>query len=976
MAALGDHPAEALDTCLQVPYIARRFDAMARGQVEGPPQRLGAEKVGAAVSSSGRRDQQDERFLLERLGVEGSWILVEGEGGSGKTEFARHTCAFLAERMSADLRSADRIPVFVELRSIGKEAHFSSASTLMAALSEHAGALSLSAGETTWFHRLVDEGKVTLIADGLDEFPDPSMFDVFDRALEEARRQFGLDRCSVLVTGRPSAFALTPRLRRRAQSLRFQPQPLTLPEIEAGIADFFGEDRTASAAMTRAVAESRESVQRLLGIPLFLTLTCAFWSRGDATRILSDTSVLMAQGLEHLLARRLGGHVQRAMDDLARLAASACPAFDDIPHSVASQLVDEGALESYSRGSGILRGGPGTGYRFGIRPLAEYLAGRHVANAPDEAIVDLFSRHAWSNRWREPLFWMAGELWKRSRSTVALTLLDRVLVEVENDRDDLPQTLFQRTCDLIGAGGEMKELPETIISRLSRLLVPMKKNPYAADRIYRFEAQFRTWPSFLRDRLARDVVNAASRTYSHLTAEALGALRSEKGIETLVRLSKARGDDDIRQYTFGALGQIGTRRAIDFLVRELEAADSDGVQIEGIARALARAGARSAIPALVRGLDDPRNEGARGAVYDALADLGWDGSVPRILSDIERERTDAAGSFPQAFNILVRLASRTQEARRALERLTRDETDPYLQHIAANALGLENAITILLPDEISYPDMSFIAYTVYLPSELAGQFLSISREADPSEDRQIGKILARVARVDPELQKDDSGNEDARINWYHLVLIDTSDPERALDTLEFVAKVINEAGSLSSIAEAIGSCGSSRSSQVLAQLLDESSPRGVLYAAIDALGDPANRDAVPRIRSWLELERETDDDLAFHAAQTLLKIHALDASVVADCLDAEAGDAVIDAFRHHDHTAFVVPTRLVTTRFGAIPRLEHPLATARSASCVILHRIDLRLGDPKVKRTKEPPRNRRGSRKGSPGRAAGRRKAR
>ena len=667
----------------------------------------------------------------------------------------------------------------------------------MAALSEHAGALSLSAGETTWFHRLVDEGKVTLIADGLDEFPDPSMFDVFDRALEEARRQFGLDRCSVLVTGRPSAFALTPRLRRRAQSLRFQPQPLTLPEIEAGIADFFGEDRTASAAMTRAVAESRESVQRLLGIPLFLTLTCAFWSRGDATRILSDTSVLMAQGLEHLLARRLGGHVQRAMDDLARLAASACPAFDDIPHSVASQLVDEGALESYSRGSGILRGGPGTGYRFGIRPLAEYLAGRHVANAPDEAIVDLFSRHAWSNRWREPLFWMAGELWKRSRSTVALTLLDRVLVEVENDRDDLPQTLFQRTCDLIGAGGEMKELPETIISRLSRLLVPMKKNPYAADRIYRFEAQFRTWPSFLRDRLARDVVNAASRTYSHLTAEALGALRSEKGIETLVRLSKARGDDDIRQYTFGALGQIGTRRAIDFLVRELEAADSDGVQIEGIARALARAGARSAIPALVRGLDDPRNEGARGAVYDALADLGWDGSVPRILSDIERERTDAAGSFPQAFNILVRLASRTQEARRALERLTRDETDPYLQHIAANALGLENAITILLPDEISYPDMSFIAYTVYLPSELAGQFLSISREADPSEDRQIGKILARVARVDPELQKDDSGNEDARINWYHLVLIDTSDPERALDTLEFVAKVINEAGSLS-----------------------------------------------------------------------------------------------------------------------------------------------------------------------------------
>src|SRR5262249_61342159 len=128
----------------------------------------------------------------------------------------------------------------------------------------------------------------------------------------------------------------------------------TLPEIEAGIADFFGENRATSAAMTRAVAESRESVQHLLGIPLFLTLACAFWSRGDATRILTDASALMAQGLEHLLTRRLGGHVQRAMNDLARLAASAGPPVHDSPPLVASPLVDGGGLESHSRDSGTL----------------------------------------------------------------------------------------------------------------------------------------------------------------------------------------------------------------------------------------------------------------------------------------------------------------------------------------------------------------------------------------------------------------------------------------------------------------------------------------------------------------------------------------------------------------------------------------------------------------------------------------------
>src|SRR5262249_60770359 len=129
----------------------------------------------------------------------------------------------------------------------------------------------------------------------------------------------------------------------------------TLPEIEAGIADFFGENRATSAAMTRAVAESRESVQHLLGIPLFLTLACAFWSRGDATRILTDASALMAQGLEHLLTRRLGGHVQRAVDGLARLAASAWAAVRYIPPSVASRRVEAGGPRPSRPGPGILR---------------------------------------------------------------------------------------------------------------------------------------------------------------------------------------------------------------------------------------------------------------------------------------------------------------------------------------------------------------------------------------------------------------------------------------------------------------------------------------------------------------------------------------------------------------------------------------------------------------------------------------------
>jgi hypothetical protein len=69
---------------------------------------------------------------------------------------------------------------------------------------------------------------------------------------------------------------------------------------------------------------------------------------------------------------------------------------------------------------------------------------------------------------------------------------------------------------------------------------------------------------------------------------------------------------------------------------------------------------------------------------------------------------------------------------------------------------------------------------------------------------------------------------------------------------------------------------------------------------VGALGDPANRDAILRIRKWLDPEGTSDDDLAFHAAQTLLKIDATDPEIVAACIDAEARDAVIEAFDHHD----------------------------------------------------------------------------
>jgi HEAT repeat protein len=947
VAVLGDHPADVLDTSLQVPYIRRRFDVKAPAQIEGTSQTTGRVEPWESDAKKDQPSQQDESFLLERLRAGGSWILVEGDGGSGKTEFARHAAAHFIEQLPAELERADRIPVFIELRALRGQTQIHSAETLMASMAEHAGKLAEVSGSATCFEQLASAGRLVLMLDGLDEFPDPEHFYEFDLALEEARQQFGLDRCSVLVTGRPSAFALTPRLRTRSQRLRVQPQPLTLLEVEAGIVEFFGADRAAATAMIRAVQVSRDSVQRLLGIPLFLTLACALWGRGDATHILSDAAAVMSNGLEHLLARRLEGPVNQALDDLACLAASACPTFDNIPHVVASRLVDETALKRYSRESGILRGGVGTGYRFGIRPLAEYLAARHFSRTTDKELVATFEQRVWSNRWREPLFWMAGELWKNSRESIALVLLNRLLDEIGKRGDDISETLFQRACEIVSASGEEERIPNTVVERLSGFLVPNKKNPNAVERLVRFEAEIGAWPEYVRDQLTRSALASARKTYSHLVVQALGALRCKRAIDPLAKFLKASGKDDLSHYVIRALGRVGNEAAVEILTRLLGAPESVDTQRQFVARELGNVGLLSAVPALVRCLENEPSEWVRGVVYLALADLGWPETVPRILQEIQRERNDRKPThYTGYFSNLLTLASRSRDARREIGNFASKDPDPFLRYAAAVAIGLTRNSTFLIPDDIEDAEMDDFSCTPFTErSNRAGEILFLPSKTDDGAipRRKIGTVLATVLRVSNKTAS--SGKR--TVNRYHLVRLDDDDPEVTLDTLVSVKDVIDDPAALSSVATAIGNCGSTRSSNVLVQILRSSTNRDVLYEVVDALGDPSNRDAIQDLRK-LMAEEDASDDLGDHAAEALLKIDATDPVIVAACIDAESADAVAETLRHHDHAVFCLPTSLIGRRFRDLPLRQQALKSVRGSSCVIVPRDALRLNTPRA----------------------------
>jgi len=938
VAVLGDHPVDVLDELPEVAYIPRRFELMGAAQIDMPPARTAPpdDRPGSQATDRKPRLELHETFLLERLRVQGAWILIEGEGGSGKTEFARHVAAHLARQMPAPVDQADRVPVFIELRALANGDQIHSAETLMDALAEHSGHLAAMAGKTTCFRRLATEGRIVLILDGLDEYAVASKLDVLDRALEDARRFFGLDRCPVLVTGRPSAFALTPKLRGRAQRLRYKPRGLTVPEIESCISDFFGADQGSAAAMVRALHEGRHSVRRLLGTPLFLTLACVFWRRGDEDMVVAGASELMANGLQHLLSRRLEGHVHRALENLSRLASHVCPQFDAITHEQAAAVIDEDLLALYANSSGILRGGPASGYRFMLRPLAEYLAGRHLARGADADVLVVVDRHAWSNRWREPLFWMAGDLWKNSREGTALALLDRLLAQVETGYDDLSETLFQRISDIVSTCGQ-RRLPSKFTQRLSRLLAPMTRSPNANNRLGQFADEIRAWPEGIRDAISEFVIRHAAKTYPYLVAEALGHLASERSMDTLLGLLNLKGEDDVSQNVIDALGSVGSPRAVNELIRMMEAPGTEDVHRSLCARALGKSGRSDAIPALVRYLERTEEDEYREAAYDSLASLGWTKTVSHLRALIERERpNEETDLYPRSFDWLARFAARFPEARQALERFADPdhEEDFYLQHRAAVALGHEPDVTVLLTDEIEDAAME-IAYQFAARSELAGQTVYLTKY---DSEYDLGTVLADVRRVSVELDARDN----AAINRYRLVRLEALDPEELLDRLELLLG-FEQGEAAASVVKAMAISGSSRATGALVGQLEGHPHANVLYAAVDSLGDPSHREAIPAIRKWLDPDTSPDNDLSYHVAETLLKIDATDPEIVGACIDFELEDVVADAFRHYDYAAFGVATKLVKARFGPAEIRKAPLASAKGTSVVLVEREALTL---------------------------------
>jgi HEAT repeat protein len=950
---LGDDPADLLTDVTELPYVQRTFE-----EVSGPsqesllhrPQPARSGKTGqGSKGSQAEPSSLPESFFLELLRGSRVSVLVEGEGGSGKTEFARHMAFRLAELLSTGSSEPERIPVLFELGAF-TEQELKSSGTFLASLSERSGYLAQPLHGSSPFQSLLEEGRLVLLLDGLDEFRDAGMFEEFDRVLEEAQRYTALGKCSLLVTGRPAAFGGTPRLRRSAKQFRFRPSPIEAAGVEKYIGEFFGHEQEASAyQLIQAVQEAKDSVRRMLSWPFFLTLTCIYWQAGD-TVLLSAPTELMHRAIERLLSRRLQGRVERTLKDLMQLARFSCPTFDVIPHEEAARLVEESSLEAYARDSGILRGDVANGYRFGIRPLAEYVAGRAFAEEPGDAgVAAIYRQHVWSAVWREPLYWMTGELWRKGRAELAVRLLESLLEEVEAGRDDLSETLFLRACDLIGAGGERSQLPDPVFEKLSGLVLPSLDDAEESDeRLDTFSEEIRAWPEPLRDRLARRVLERADRTYNHIVAGALGILASKLGIEKLQEFLGPGCEDGDRQAAVSALGSIRDERVLKILAGLLDPeSGSDEVIREMGARSLGHLGFQAAIPSLLAYLDKEEDSGVRAEVYKALGKLGWEGLVPRLEAEIRQAREDPQQwTYPEQFSLLLDLPTLSNpNAIPALERYADPdlEGDLYLQYRAGKALGRISNLTILLPREIEEPDLD-VAYEFTGLAEEVGNTLVRDQHStadggsDPAQPggpvHPLGTIIAVTVRV--------SILMNGPRNSYYLMRIDEPDPERCFDFLRGLD--VEESASRASIIKAIGSCGSVRATESLIDCLQKESHANVLYQAVEAIAKLGDKAAVPPMRRLLDPNTFPDDDLCWHAAEALLQIDPADPEIVAACIDFGMPETVSRAFRNLDQAVFCVESDRLPEQFPGVSVLSQPLEADPTRSCVMIERTLLHLG--------------------------------
>ncbi len=169
-------------------------------------------------------------------------------------------------------------------------------------------------------------------------------------------------------------------------------------------------------------------------------------------------------------------------------------------------------------------------------------------------------------------------------------------------------------------------------------------------------------------------------------------------------------DPDVREEAAGALGRIGSHKAVDVLIEQLQ--DKESTIRSQAAKALGNIGSNDALPALLDGINDP-SEDVQNACTRALGSIGGEESVKRLLSIIKNigsdrlaasgaEAVSRLGAIEAAWEIVPRMHRSlnpvlTRQLAISLANLIGDPGQFY-KYVTGKSVQRENNIKILFID--------------------------------------------------------------------------------------------------------------------------------------------------------------------------------------------------------------------------------------------------------------------------------------
>ncbi len=353
-----------------------------------------------------------------------SRVVIVGDGGAGKST--------LLKQMLARAGSAGRVPVWVPLASLAADGPLTT-TVLVDHLVHQARKLGLDDVNDAFFRALVDEGRLTIGFDALDECGSLARRQKVRGLIVEVAREW--KRCQVFVTSRPDALRETPLEYLKStkpvgeeskpdEFYAFEPVPFGRDDIAPFLKAAFDDD--GSLAQTLLV---RTGIEALLETPLTLTLV-GLVARTSKAGLPATRTPLFAQCLKTVcetwedakgalpsdglddeqrtdVLRRLGWEAQQVEGD--QLGARAARRALGRVASLAPRA--EAIVNGLARRNLLLRAetseaGEVQLIRFSHPQFREYLAGAHLAEqfALDEAAAaTLMASHWFDSGWLEVL---------------------------------------------------------------------------------------------------------------------------------------------------------------------------------------------------------------------------------------------------------------------------------------------------------------------------------------------------------------------------------------------------------------------------------------------------------------------------------------------------------------------------------------------------------------------------------------------